>query len=138
VSDNGNAPASIITAWSQTGGPAGVTFGNANSLSTTAGFPSPGVYQLQLSAGNGQAATVSELTVNAMVPTLALLSSPGGWQLSWPGNNTNWLLQYQSNPPAMGIGPTWLYASPPATSPFTIPLYPGAGSLFYRLVLTNQ
>jgi hypothetical protein len=26
----------------------------------------------------------------------------------------------------------------PTTSPFTTPVYPGAGSLFYRLVFTNQ
>jgi hypothetical protein len=137
VNDNGNAPGTVTTTWTQTGGPPGVTFGNSNSVSTTASFPSPGTYQLQLTTGDGQAATVSSVMVNAITPGLSFMSLPGALQLSWPGNNTNWLLQYQSNSLSVGLGTNWLYVPSPFTNPFLMPVYPGAGSLFFRLVLTN-
>jgi hypothetical protein len=137
VNDNGNAPGMVTTMWTQIGGPAGVTFGNSNSLSTTVSFPTPGTYQLQLTTGNGQAATVSSVMVNAITPGLSFMPLPGALQLSWPGNNTNWLLQYQSNSLSVGLGTNWLYVPSPLTNPFLMPVYPGAGSLFFRLVLTN-
>jgi DNA-binding NarL/FixJ family response regulator len=62
---------------------------------------------------------------------------PGALQLSWPGNNTNWLLQYQSNSLSMGLGTNWVYVPGLLTNPFLMPVYPGAGSVFFRLVLTN-
>ena len=137
VNDNGNSPASVAATWTEVSGPNGVTFGNSNSLSTSASFPSPGTYQMQLSAGDGQATTVSGVAINVITPQLASLSLPGGLQLSWPGTNSNWLLQYESNPPSMGLGTNWIYISP-VTNPFSVPIYPGAGSVFYRLVFTNQ
>jgi beta-galactosidase len=135
---NGNAPGSVTTTWTQTGGPSGVTFANSNSLVTSANFPAPGAYQLQLAANDGQASTVSSITINAVVPSLSVSTLPGTLQLSWPGNNSNWLLQYQSNPPSVGLGTNWLYMPSPITNPFTTPIYPGATSFFYRLTLTNQ
>lgn len=137
VNDNGNAPGSVTTTWTQTAGPPGVAFGNSNAVSTTASFPAPGAYQLQLAAGNGQATTVSSLAVNAIMPGLSLVPLPGAWQLSWPANSSNWLLEYQSNPPSAGIGTNWQYWAGPMTNSFTMPVYPGAGSIFYRLILTN-
>ena len=95
VNDNGDSPASVTTTWSETGGAAGVAFGNPNSVSTTATFPTPGAYQLQLAAGNGQATTVSWLTVDAITPILSHASLPGTLLLSWPANSSNWLLQYR-------------------------------------------
>jgi hypothetical protein len=138
VSYNGNAPGSVTTLWTQTAGSNGVIFGNSNSISTAARFPAPGIYQLQLAAGDGQATTVSSITINAITPALSLLTSPGALQLTWPGNSSHWLLQYQSNPPSAGLGTNWLYTSGPITNPFITPVYPGAGSFFYRLTLTNQ
>jgi beta-galactosidase len=138
VAYNGNTPGSVTTTWAETTGPNGVSFGNSNSISTTASFPAPGTYQLQLAAGNGQATTVSSIIISAIIPALSISTSPGELQLSWPGNNSNWLLQYQSNPPSGGLGTNWLYQSGPISNPFTMPIYPGAGSFFYRLTLTNQ
>jgi hypothetical protein len=137
VNDNGNPPGSVTTTWTQAAGPPGVAFGNSNSASTTASFPAPGTYQLQLAAGNGQATTVSTLTVNAITPALSMVPLPGALQLSWPANS-NWLLEYQSNPPSMGLGTNWQYSTVPAMDPFTTPVYPNAGSIFYRLILTNS
>jgi beta-galactosidase len=137
VNDNGNPPGSVTTTWTQIAGSPGVAFGNSNSLSTTASFPAPGTYQLQLAAGNGQATTVSSLTVNAIAPALSMVPLPGAFQVSWPANS-NWSLEYQSNPPSAGLGTNWQYSTTPMTDPFTMPFYPNAGSIFYRLILTNS
>ena len=137
VNDNGNSPGTVTTTWLQTGGPPGIIFGNSNSASTTASFPSPGTYQLQITASDGQAATVSSLTINVIMPGLSLLPLPGALQLSWPDSNTNWLLQYQSNSLSVGLGTNWVYVPSPITNPFLMPVYPGAGSVFFRLVFTN-
>jgi hypothetical protein len=136
VNDNGNPPGSVTTTWTETAGFPGVAFGNSNSVSTTAVFPAPGTYQLQLAAGNGQATTVSSLIVNAITPELSVLPLSGALQLSWLAGS-NWLLEYQSNPPSAGLGTNWRYWTAPMTNPFTTPIYPGAGSIFYRLILTN-
>jgi beta-galactosidase len=138
VTNNGNAAGTISTTWSQTGGPSGVQFANSNSISTSATFPTPGTYQLQLAASAGQATTISSLSVNVVVPGISVSSLPGALQLTWPGNNTNWLLQYQSNSSSIGLSTNWIYLSNPIIQPFIAPIYPGGGSIFYRLVLTNQ
>ncbi len=138
VADNGNPPGTVTTTWTETGGSQGVAFGNSNSISTSAHFPAPGTYQLQLAASDDQATTVGSLTVNAITPTLSCTLRPGAFQFSWPLNSSNWLLQYQSNPPSIGLGTNWIYIPTPVTNPFTTPIYPGPGSVFYRLVLTNQ
>ncbi len=138
VNDNGNSPASVTATWTETAGAAGVAFGNPNSASTIASFPAPGAYQLQLAAGDGQATTVSWLTVDAITPVLSHAALPGALLLSWPANSSNWLLQYQSNPPSVGLGTNWLYWPRPITNPLATPVYPNPGSVFYRLILTNS
>jgi hypothetical protein len=98
-----------------------------------------GTYRLQLTANNGQAATVSGVTVSVVTPALSISLLPGELQLAWPpDSSSNWLLQYQSNPPAAGLGTNWIYVSGLLTNPYAAPIYPAGGSIFYRLVLTNQ
>jgi hypothetical protein len=53
-------------------------------------------------------------------------------------NSSNWYLQYQTNLPSMGLGANWMDVPGPLTNPFVMPIYPGVGSAFYRLVFTNQ
>ncbi len=48
-----NPPASLTNTWTQISGPSGVAFGNANSLTTTATFPSSGTFKLMLSVSDG-------------------------------------------------------------------------------------
>jgi hypothetical protein len=49
-------------------GPAGVAFGNASSLATTAQLPGPGTYSLVLKADDGQFAPTSTMTVTVIGP----------------------------------------------------------------------
>ena len=138
VTDNGNPPGTVTTTWTELGGPGIVTFGSSNALSTVASFSAIGTYQLQLAASDGQATTVSGLMVNVIKPALTLSLLPNALQLSWPLNGSNWYLQYQTNPPSMGLGANWINVPGPPTNPFVMPVYPGVGSAFYRLVHTNQ
>jgi beta-galactosidase len=58
-----NSPPVMTTAWSQTGGPGIITFGNAAALTTTARFSANGVYNLQLQATKGSLTSSAALTV---------------------------------------------------------------------------
>jgi hypothetical protein len=141
VTDDGqpNPPGAVAVAWSKFSGPGVVTFGNSNAISTTAIFSEAGTYQLQFAANDGQATTVGSLTVNVVMrPALSTVWLPNALQLSWLANSSNWLLQYQANPPSIGLGTNWMSVPDPLTNPFVVPIYPDAGSVFYRLVLTNQ
>ena len=140
VTDDGkpNPPGTVTTIWSQIGGPGAVTFGSSNALATPASFSVAGTYQLQLAANDGQATTVGSIMVNAVKPALSLSLFSNALQLSWPTNSTNWLLQYQTNPPSVGLGTNWMGVPGLITNPFAMPIRPDVGSAFYRLVLTNQ
>ncbi|MEZ5428821.1 MAG: hypothetical protein R2747_21430 [Pyrinomonadaceae bacterium] len=67
ASDDGlpNPPATLTTAWSQVSGPGTVTFGNANALSTTAGFSTAGTYTLRLTADDGSLTTTDDVIITA-------------------------------------------------------------------------
>lgn len=52
--------------WTQLSGPAIASFGNPSSPATTAVFPFPGVYQLQLAAANSRGETCRTLTVTVL------------------------------------------------------------------------
>lgn len=67
----GSAIHANSTTWSQRSGPAPVTFTDANIASTTATFPIPGVYVLELAAINSLAQTSSTLTATASQPPTA-------------------------------------------------------------------
>ena len=57
------SPPAMTTAWSQTGGPGAITFGNGAALSTTAAFSTKGVYGLQIQAIKGSLVSSAGLTV---------------------------------------------------------------------------
>ena len=69
VSDDGNLPGALIYTWSQTGGPAGVTFSDASAIDTTATFPGVGVYTLKLSADDGDLAGFDGIQVTVFSPS---------------------------------------------------------------------
>ncbi len=58
-----NSPPAMTTAWSQTGGPGIINFGNVDALSTTASFSTNGVYHLQFQAAKGALSSSAGLTV---------------------------------------------------------------------------
>src|SRR4051794_4147555 len=65
-------PATTIkTSWSKASGPGRVTFANPEAAITTATFTSPGTYVLRLTATEGSARAVSELTVKVEDPAPA-------------------------------------------------------------------
>jgi hypothetical protein len=136
---SGTATGKVVnTAWSEISGPGVVAFGNAGALATTASFSEPGAYQLQLAASDGQAATVASLIVTAAPPVISISQNSNAIQLSWPSNADNWMLQYQSNPPAIGLGTNWMLIPGTATNPYSALISSNTGSVFYRLTITNQ
>ncbi|MGC4049935.1 MAG: glycoside hydrolase family 127 protein [Paludibaculum sp.] len=64
------APAgpAVTVAWSKESGPGSVAFADAKAPITTASFTTPGAYVLKLTAGNGQAQSVSTLHVLVETP----------------------------------------------------------------------
>jgi hypothetical protein len=64
VADDGlPAPANLTATWSQSSGPAGVTFGNASSVDTFANFTQQGTYVFRLTVSDGALSAFDEMTV---------------------------------------------------------------------------
>ena len=65
VSDDGlpNPPALVTATWNMVSGPGTVTFGNANSVDTTATFSAAGKYTLRLTASDGQLSTSDDAVI---------------------------------------------------------------------------
>ena len=75
-------------------------------------------------------------TLENVVPSRGYLSLAATTR-PWPANASNWMLQYQSNPPSVGLGSNWMLIPGPVTNPFLVPTYSNAGSVIYRLKTTN-
>ncbi len=65
VTDDGfpNPPGQVSVTWSKVSGPGDVTFGNTNTVDTTASFSAAGTYVLRLTANDGQASAADEVSV---------------------------------------------------------------------------
>ncbi len=132
---DGNPPGPVTVVWSEVSGPGTIAFANSNALATTASFSTAGNYQLQLAANDGQVTTVARVAVAAITqPNISVQLLPGAFQLSWPANDGNWQLQYQTN----SLGTNWENIPGTVTNPFVAPVNPAAGSVFYRLLLMNN
>jgi autotransporter-associated beta strand protein len=60
----------------------------------------------------------------------------GSLQLTWPSDHTGWTLQAQTNSLSVGLSNNWVnIPASTATNKFVVPLIPGNGAIFYRLVL---
>jgi len=137
VADDGypNPPGAITVTWSELSGPGTITLDNSNALAATASFSTAGSYQLQLAANDGQVTTVASVTVTAITqPSLSFQLLPGALQLSWPADNGNWQLQYETNL----LETNWQNMPGPITNPFVAPIDPDAQSVFYRLLLISN
>jgi hypothetical protein len=68
-------------------------------------------------------------------PRLEVAPISGYLQVSWPADNSGWILQAQTNSPGLGLGTNW-YALPGSatTNQVMIPISPSAGSVFLRLI----
>ena len=70
ATDDGNpiTPGQLTTTWSLVSGPAAVTFGAPNALSTAASLTVPGVYTIRLSAFDGEATSTDDVAVTVDPP----------------------------------------------------------------------
>jgi hypothetical protein len=128
----------MTTVWSQTDGPGDVTFGDPNALITTANFSAGGTYGIAFTANNGLTTSTNLTVVVITRPKLSFQLLPGAVQLSWPSDVGRWQLQFQTNPPATGLGTNWQNLSGVVSNPFVAPIDSVAGSAFYRLLLINN
>ena len=129
ASDDGlpNPPGTITTTWSQVSGPGTTTFGNPNSLSTTASFSTAGVYVLRLTASD------SSLSASDDVQITAGAASPGN-QAPVVNAGANQTVTLPNNAALVGtasddglpappgtITTTWSQVSGPGTTTFGNP-----------------
>jgi autotransporter-associated beta strand protein len=83
--------------------------------------------------GNG---TIKVLTAVAVPVPITPVVSGTNFNLSWPSNQTGWILQAQTNSLATGLGTNWVTV-PGSTNvnQVTFPINRAQGSVFYRLLL---
>ena len=80
VNDDGLPAGAVTTAWSKVSGPGTVTFGDAATVDTTAGFSVAGVYVLRLTANDGVLASTDDVTITVN-------PVPGSYALDFGGTN---------------------------------------------------
>lgn len=68
ATDDGLPNGTVSMVWSQVGGPTGVTFAPATGANTTATFPQPGVYTLQIAASDGALTGSDQVVVTVNPP----------------------------------------------------------------------
>lgn len=86
ATDDGNPSGTLTTTWSRVSGPGNVVFGNVAAVDTTAMFSAMGVYVLRLTAHDGSAASVDDVTVTVGMAIdnadAAFSAIEGTWDLS--------------------------------------------------------
>lgn len=68
-------PGVLSMGWSKVSGPGAVTFGNSNTVETSASFSADGVYLLQLAASDGANSASANVTVYVLAETYASWAS---------------------------------------------------------------
>jgi hypothetical protein len=116
---------------------AGNSFNIFNSRSYSGAFSriSPATPGPGLAWDTGALATGALRVIS--ISNALLTAQLAGHQLSvsWPANNTGWQLQAQTNLPGFGITSNWVTVpGSTLTNLMNIPINPGVGSVFYRLV----
>ncbi len=112
---------------------------------TTPGYTNTGLtngtlYYYAVSATNsaGESANspaVAARPVSLAVPQLQFSLTAGQLQLNWPADHTGWILQAQTNAPNIGLTTNWYPVSlASGTNQLTLPVNPGSGNVFFRLV----
>ncbi|MFT4546735.1 MAG: hypothetical protein ACI9MB_000679, partial [Verrucomicrobiales bacterium] len=66
VDDDGrpDSPGAVNLSWEKIAGPGSVSFSSPTALATNATFSTPGVYTLQLAAGDGEVTSVDDVTIS--------------------------------------------------------------------------
>ena len=74
-------------------------------------------------------------TINTAPTNIECAAADGKLTLSWPADHLGWRLQVQTNTLAQGLGTNWSEVpGSTATNQMALPLSPGPGSVFYRLI----
>ena len=143
-----NPPAAFTTTWTVVSGPGTVTFGNPNSLTTTASFSSAGSYILRLTANDSALSASDDIAVNVLPQNLPPVVNAGPDQTitlpasaSLSGTATDDGLP---NPPG-ALTTTWSKVSGPGTVTFgnagakaTTATFSVAGSYVLRLSASDS
>ncbi|MGH7953274.1 MAG: hypothetical protein ACREFE_15340, partial [Limisphaerales bacterium] len=78
---------------------------------------------------------VSVRPISSSPPTMGFTLADNQMGFNWPTDHIGWELQAQTNSLAVGLGTNWAtIAGSDATNQWTIPLNPGNGSVFFRLI----
>ncbi len=84
ITDDG-LPGPTTASWSRVSGPNAVSFGNANSVSTTAQFSQAGTYVLRLTGSDGQLSSSDQVTITVADQPTSSAGLVGHW--SFDGSN---------------------------------------------------
>jgi len=116
VSDDGlpSSPGTVTATWSKVSGPGTVTFGDDNSLTSTASFSAAGTYVLQLEADDGDLTDTDtvEIAVNAAESGTGAFLEDGGtvvmeaehYDDNDTGNSDGWWMEESSYTGYVGEG----------------------------------
>jgi len=81
---------------------------------------------------NGTLAVIQ--TINTTSPNLVCMPNGNLLEFSWPNDHTGWTLEFQTNPPASGLGTNWQsWPGSNATNLVTVTNDLSAASAFFRL-----
>jgi RHS repeat-associated protein len=120
AADDGKPNGTLLYQWSQTSGPAPVSFSTLTAPTTQVFFTNPGTYTIQILVSDTQLTTTStvSLTVNPTLPPLSvgIISPPDGDAVTQPvsvtanvsNGNSNWKLEYSLSSGNDGTTPTWV------------------------------
>lgn len=122
VSDDGlPAPANLTATWAKASGPGTVTIANANALTTTAEFDTPGVYVMEITVSDGElsgrdATTVTVATSPNSPPTVD--AGPAQLVALTDGAVLNGTVQDDGKPSGQELTIAWSKVSGPGVVTF--------------------
>ncbi len=126
VTDDGlpNPPATVTSQWVKVSGPGTVTFGNSNSVDTSAAFSATGAYTLRLTADDSSLATSDDVIITVAADTpinhAPLVNAGPDQTLSSPSNvalHGTVTDDGLPNPPG-AVTSSWVKVSGPGTVTF--------------------
>jgi hypothetical protein len=118
-------PGAVTTTWSRVSGPGTITFGNANSLSTTATFSQAGTHIIRLTASDGSLSSVDNVTIT--------VNSAGQTQNNGPIVNagSNQIVNILDGADLAGIAMDDGLPNPPAQISYTWTMVSGPGTVTF-------
>ena len=73
--------------------------------------------------------------INTSPTNIVFAATNNNLYLTWPTDHVGWQLQAQTNSLSVGLGTNWVNVTgSAATNQVIVPVNPGNGSVFYRLI----